>query len=95
MLDLIHEANFYKLFLRNFECLVGISLGVEDHELVRQLQKVPTSPVSTCNSSQQGNMVRHVLEEALVTSKSLSISSDTHIVQIHVKRLVLQMAQMH
>lgn len=60
MLDLIHKAYFYKLFLWDFERLVGISLGIEDHELVGQLQKVATSPVPTCNPSQQDNIVRHV-----------------------------------
>ena len=78
MLDLIHEANFYKLFLWNFERLVGISLGVEDHELVGQLQKVATSPALTCNPSQQDNIIRHVPEEALVRSMPLPTSSDTY-----------------
>lgn len=34
-LNFINQANFYKMFFRNLECLVSISLGVEHHQLVR------------------------------------------------------------
>ncbi len=35
--DFVNQANLHKLVLWDFEGLVGISLCVEDHELVGQL----------------------------------------------------------